>query len=179
MDASGAVHTQITDMEFIDKGIGNGLTAVGVLVLLPTFGIGGSKVDDHSSVTVDAGGAGIGVAAFYSAAFHRYQVSIVNTVQIADPFRHPCAADIPVHPDLIQTVIIMDVAGAVQTDRYVTGGRCPETETRLVGCPEETQIRSGIGIFVFEIVGRVEIVHSKLLLVYSIAMLPEHYITAF
>ena len=51
-------------------------------ILLPAFGIGAGKVNDHAPAAVEAAGTGIRVSGFLQNSLHRDRIIIVYTIQI-------------------------------------------------------------------------------------------------
>ena len=104
---------QVADVQLVENGVGDRLPGVGVCVGIPLRGIDGSQVQNHPPAAVDAGGSCIGVADLPGLAVHGDEVSVVNAVQISEPFRRPCAADVGLHPKLGKKVVGTRVAAAV------------------------------------------------------------------
>ena len=127
---------QVADVQLVNYGVGDGLTGVGVCIGVPLRGIDGSQVQNHPPAAVDAGGSCIGVADLPGLAVHSDEVSVVNAVQISEPFRRPCAADVGLHPKLGKKVVGTRVAAAVQADGNRPGSGRPQAESRLFRRPE-------------------------------------------
>ena len=127
---------QVADVQLVNYGVGDGLTGVGVCIGVPLRGIDGSQVQNHPPAAVDAGGSCIGVADFPGLAVHGDEVSVVNAVQISEPFRRPCAADVGLHPKLGKKVVGTRVAAAVQADGNRLGSGRPQAESCLFRRPE-------------------------------------------
>ena len=102
----------IPDVCFIDHSICHRTACMGIRVMLPTFRVGGSKIEHHGAVAIHTDRAGIGVAGFHRLAITGNLISIVNTVQIAADLRSPCTGNIPMHGNLLQRI----------TDSRVTAG---------------------------------------------------------
>ena len=111
-------------------------------------------------MSIDTGGPGIGVAGFTDVTVYKNKIGIINAVQVSHALRGPGSLDIGVHVKLGDQVIRVGITASVQVDGDLFRGGSPETEDGFGGCPGYTQIASGIGVFIFKSMGRVEIVHS-------------------
>ena len=152
IDGIGAfVNGKITDMGFRDDHIGQGDTAVGILIIFPALGIGGLEIQDHGPLTVDTGGSGIRVAGFHPLAADGNTEGVIGAMEVFGNFCDPGAVNILFHADLTDQIIRIGVTGNIQIEPGRGGSGCPEPEEGLIGSPGGAQIRAGIGILGFKI----------------------------
>ena len=73
---------KVAHVQFVNNRIGVRGNLVGILVIFPTLGVSGIQIDDHANLTVDTGGARIGVNCLNSFTFDSDHIVVVNTVQV-------------------------------------------------------------------------------------------------
>ena len=165
------VNGQVTDMKFINDCIGHAQIRIGIGVIFPTFRIGSCKIDDHGTLTVDTGGAGIRIAGFYGASVHIHKVGIVNTVQIALFCDEPCTVNVRSHFNLLDQIVCAFGAAFVEIQLDIGSGGSPQAEGCCFGSPYCSQIITVVSIFCFKFCRR-EIIchHNQILLIENLVL---------
>ena len=160
LDPGGPVHGQVTDVEFVEEGIGDSQVGIGVPVGFPALGVGGSHIDDHCTEAVDTGGFGIGVTGFHTAAVPVYQIGIVNTVYITKNFCQPGAIYTALHGNGGNQIFGAFGSGAIEIDSGGFRGGGPKTEGCFFLGPGGTQVIALVGELCFKFGGREDIGHK-------------------
>ena len=145
--AGGLVDGEVTDMQLPDDGIG--VVFLGdVGVVLPTLGVGGIQVDDHGTVTVDAGGTGIGIAGLCDFAHDIDGVGVVDAVQIALDVGEPGAVGVSGHG--VGVDLVAADACIVQSQDNLGSGGSPHAEKGALCAPGCAQVVAVVGVSGFE-----------------------------
>ena len=161
LDAGGSIAGQIAHMQLVDDSVVRLLASVGVLIVGPTLGIGSSQVDDHGTLTVDTGGAAVGIGSFQNGSVGGDGVGVVGAVHVAGQLTDPGTVDILGHGLGTDGQLLSgDITVGVQVHINADSGGSPNTQSGLLSSVSSTQVIAGVGVLSLELGAGVEVRHG-------------------
>ena len=153
LNAGGGVDGHLTDVHLVDDGIGVVHTLVGADIVGPAIGVGSIHIQDHTAVTVGAGGLCVGVNGLSGIVAEVHGIDIVLAVQVAGNAGGPDAQIATGHIDGLNPVAYAIVTAGVQLNLHILSGGSPNLEGGLGAAPGGTKIVAVVGIVSRELVG--------------------------
>ena len=168
-NTGGIIDGEVTHVQLVDDGIGVGGAGIGVGVLVPTGGVGGCQVKDHTALAVDAGGAGIGVNRLGGLTANGNFIGVIDILEVTPHHHGPSAICTLFHDICAQCggAFLVIAAGGIQFQVDGRSSRCPNNKIGACIGIAATQIGAGVGKFFSELIGSVGRIETDVVVVIS------------